>query len=629
MKFCKMALLLIGVLVTFSLIGCTKSKKTEEVKTVVKEDEGYKADYTVTEKLPKNINWITNDSDPIFASPDAQKGGTFRTYIQSFPLTLRNVGPDSNGSFRHYINGNQMDLLTFHPNTSKPLPSIATHWAFKGDNKTVYYKLNPKARWSDGKPVTADDFLFTLEFMRSKHIVAPWYNNHYTEYFDRIIKYDDHTIAVVSKKKLSELELLLECGLTPYPRHYYKQLTKDFVKKYNWAIQPNTGPYQISKIKKGKLIEFKRKKDWWAKDLKYFKYRYNVDKIRFKVIRDSNVAYEHFLKNELEITYLTIPKYWHERAKGGIYDKGFVHKLWFYTDQPQPDYGMWLNQDKEIFKDVNVRKAFGHAMNIKKVLKTVLRGDYMRLHNGNTGTGIFENTDIKARPYDLKSVDKYLKLAGWDKRGPDGVRMKGDKRLSATVIYGYPHHQDRLVVLKQEALKAGIELNLKLMDGASSFKAFREKQHDIAWMAWSAGKIPKFWQSYHSDNAHKPQTNNISNTDNPELDKMIKIYRNTFKTEKKAALAREIQKKIYDHATYIPTFKVPYFRVAYWRYWKFPKIKATKMSTTCFDLVDDGFLGSVGGLFWFDKKEKEKTLMAMKNGKKFKPVEMIDTTFKK
>ena len=113
-------------------------------------------------KLPDNLEWLTNDTDPTYASPDAKKGGMFNTTIMSFPLTFRVVGPDSNSSFRSAILGNQLSLIGIHPNTENIVPELATHWAYGDDKKTMYFKLNPRARWSDGEPVTAGDFAYTL-----------------------------------------------------------------------------------------------------------------------------------------------------------------------------------------------------------------------------------------------------------------------------------------------------------------------------------------------------------------------------------------------------------------------------------------------------------------------------------
>ena len=124
--------------------------------------------------LPEGLEWVTNNEDEVFASPEAKRGGTFNTYMLGFPLTLRMVGPDSNGGFAGYLRANNsVGLVSIHPNTLNFIPMLATHWAFDDDGKTVYYRLRPEATWSDGMPITADDFMFTVDFMRSEHIVDP------------------------------------------------------------------------------------------------------------------------------------------------------------------------------------------------------------------------------------------------------------------------------------------------------------------------------------------------------------------------------------------------------------------------------------------------------------------------
>ena len=74
------------------------------------------------DELPEGLVWITNDEDPTFASPEAKRGGTLRLAMASFPLTLRRVGPDSNGGFAGFLRPNQMALVVFHPDTRRPMP---------------------------------------------------------------------------------------------------------------------------------------------------------------------------------------------------------------------------------------------------------------------------------------------------------------------------------------------------------------------------------------------------------------------------------------------------------------------------------------------------------------------------
>jgi len=573
------------------------------------------------EELPTNIKWLTNASDPLYASSKSQKGGVFHQSILSFPLTLRVVGPDSNSSFRSAILSNQLSLIGIHPNTRNITPELATHWAFDPDKKTMYFKINPKARWSDGQPVIAGDFAYTLEFMRSKHIIAPWYNDYYSKEIERVIIYDDHTLAVVAAKAQPDLHLRI--GISPTPRHFYGTLDKDFVKKYNWKITPNTGPYQIAKFKKGKSIQFKRKKDWWAADLRYFKHRFNVDKVVFNVVRDFNILWEYFKKGKEDVFPLTIPKYWHDKSRTPVFEDGYVNKIWFYNDTPQSAMGLWLNQDRDIFKDQNVRYAFAHAMNVEKVITKVLRNDYFRLEHGFMGYGLYSNTDIRARRFDLTLAEDYMKESGW-KRGADGIWAKDDQRFSVKVTYSHDEHTPRLVVLKEEAKKAGVELQLQKLDPSAAYKKVIEKKHDVAWMGWSTSLRPQFWEHVHSVNAHKPQTNNITNTDDPEMDRLVDAFRNSLEESERIQLAKQIEAKIHEIGAFVPTFRVPYVRQGYWRWWKLPEPPGTKLSDDLFDPFSSG----TGGLFWFDKKVYEETQQAMKKHLKLKQVIIVDETYK-
>ncbi|GAB1258794.1 extracellular solute-binding protein [Aurantivibrio plasticivorans] len=607
------------------LIGCSSEEGEQNNQSLVDESE-LKA-YPVSE-LPTGLVWETNNEDPVFASPEAKKGGTLRSAMDSFPLTLRWVGPDSNSGFRSSILGNQLGLIDFHPNTHNVIPAMATHWAYGEDGRTIYYKLNPKAVWSDGKPVTADDYMFTLDFMRSEHIVAPWYNDHYTNRILSVKKYDDYTISVTGDVARPKVDLHYYYSISPTARHFHK-LDENWVRDYNWKIEPNTGPYQLSKIDKGKSVVFTRKKDWWAQDLKYYKNRFNVDKVSIKVIRDPETMYRYFLRGELDAFGLTLPSYWHEKSNTPEFQNGYIHKMWFYNDVSQPSQGLYLNQDDPILSDKNVRYGIAHSLNISKMIDTVLRGDYERLHSGTVGYGEYSNTNIRAREFDLEKADSYFSAAGWNERGPDGIRTKGGAKLSLTVTYTSELHTDRLVFLKEEAKKAGLELVLERLDGAASFKKVLEKKHQISWMGWSTGLRPQFWGGYHSSNAHIPQTNNITNTDDPELDALIDTYRFAEEKDVAIAAAHAIQEKIHEHGAYIPTYMIPYIRQGYWRWMKLPNPPGTKWSDTLFDFTAaTANLGSIGGLFWIDEEVKQETLDAMKSGKTFEPVTIIDETYR-
>lgn len=587
--------------------------------------------------LPKDLNWQTGLQEPLFASKDAQFGGVFRTYISSFPQTFRTLGPDSNGTFAAWLRGTNLELLDKHPNTDKFLPSIAQSWALAGDDQSVYFKINPNARWSDGVPVTAKDFTFMLQLMRSKNIIAPWYNDFYTNEIKEIKVFDDLTIQVVSGKKRSEDELLDYVNLQPKPAHFYANPEKDedndgiaddYVRRYNFKIEPVTGPYFIDKIIKGKKVSFKHVgQDWWGYEIPYYQHRFNVAAISLRVIRDPDIAMRYFEKGYLDAYPLIRPVLWHEKAQGELYDKGYIQKAWGYNQAPVGAGGMWLNTAMPLLDDINIRTGLGYAIDYDGMLKDVLRGDYIRKPNPmGFGHGEYDNSEIKAPAFDPKLAIQWFEKSGFNQLDDQGVRTNAKgQRLSFVVTYATSAHTPRLAYLREKAKLAGVDLELNLIDGSSMFKFVLEKKHQISFHDMGTSSIPAYWEYFYSTNANKPQTNNFTNYSSPELDKLIDAFRSEFDSQKKRALSRQIQQQIDDAKVIISGFMVPYTRVGFWRYLKFPEQFMTKQTNYLF--LGGGFMGSMS-TFWIDQDEKEKTLQAKRDDVAFEPKIWLDETYK-
>ncbi|WP_199769701.1 MULTISPECIES: extracellular solute-binding protein [Aeromonas] len=578
--------------------------------------------------LPADLKWENNDTDPVYADPEAKRGGTFRDFMSSFPLTLRKYGPDSNGGFAAYVRETNLPLLSTHPVTRNPIPMLANQWAFGADNKTLYFRINPKARWSDGQPVTADDWVFTLKMMRSKEINDPWYNNYYSTQISEVTKFDDHTLAITSGTEKSREDLLEALPFTPEPSHAIK-LTANWVKEYNWKVLPVTGPYQIGELKKGKSVTFDRVKDWWGNDERYFQHRFNPDRIEIKVLRDQNIAWQHFLRGELDTFPLVMPNWWHDKSKTAEFEKGYIERLWFYNQTPQPPMGLYLNTADPLLSNLDVRLGIQHALALDKMIATLLRGDYQRLNTYGSGQGDFTNTDLKARPFDPALAREFFAKAGFTKTGPDGI-LRNDKGqpLSLSITYTTAEHAQRLTLLREEAKKAGLNLELNLMDASAGFKSMLEKKHQSAWMAWSGGRYPAYWEHFHKVNANKPQTNNIMNIDDDRISALVEQYDKAFDFSKKADLSRQIQQRLYELASFVPAYQVPYTRAGAWRWIRLPKVPATPQSDLLYWPLDGSNSGySFGGLLWIDEAAKAQTRAAIKGGQTFPPVTITDTTY--
>ena len=616
------------------------------------------------EKIPDDLVWLDGSEQKEIGSPNAVKGGTYNTFETSYPTTFRRVGPDSNSSFRGELDNNNMSLVGTHPDTAESIPGLAKQWAVGKDEKTVYYRLDPDATWSDGHPVTADDFIFTWRFMCTPGIIAPWYNEFYGTHFEDVLKFDDHTIAVRVANPMTDLvynttiealpyhfygnfrtvekELPVTKAIAAYKRmkkeipaeftklnEEYKESSKaakgdkpvpepkvkaqiedvqeNWIKKYNWVVVPNTGPYNIVSYTKSKDVLMKRNENWWAKDKKFYKHRYNVDYIRYKLIRDYNQAFERFKKNEIDTFLLVLPQYWHNKAKYmKVVEKGYVDKIWFYNDAPQPCMLMSFNTSMPPLDDINVRKGLAYSFNLEKMIDTVLRGDYERSNTFHEGYGEFTNPNIKARKFDPVKAGEYFEKAGWGEKGSDGIRVKDGKRLELTILYTSPLHTPRLLVLKEEALKAGIEIKLENYDGNAVFVAMLDKKHQIAWHGWSERLRPNYWGQYHKDNANKKKNNNFSNLDDEEVSEMINQYRKARDKKTRVDLAHRIEQRLFDLVPAIPTYKVPYVREAYWRWIKLPEDKGVRLTSN--SMTDFG-------MFWIDQDKKKEILKAMKSDK--------------
>ncbi|MCY4444677.1 MAG: ABC transporter substrate-binding protein [Proteobacteria bacterium] len=581
-------------------------------------------------KLPDGLVWETNDSDPTFTDPKAKKGGTFHSFLPNFPETFRVVGENSTSAQTAFpFLRNMLALTAVHPNTGRVIPGLATHWAAAKDNVTVYFKLHPDARWSDGKPVTTDDYLFSLEFKRSPHIVDPRVNAIYTDDVADLKVHAKDVISVVAGKPYPKEMLIDKVGskIAPVPKHFHK-LDKNWPKKYNYKIEPNVGPYKLVSFKKSQFLKFSRKKDWWAKDLKYFKNSYNVDHIHYKVIRDEESRWQHFVRGKLDVYDLIDPANWYTKIdQVDGFKKGYIKKIKIYLNGPEGTGGLWLNTENEHWKDPNVRHAFAHALNYAKVIEDVYRGDQVRFNAFYVNYGEFSDSSIKYRAFDEKKVSELMKASGYA-LNDKGVWAKDGKSLRVSVLYYRADYDQEFLLLREEAKKVGFDLTLNKKDKDSWYKSIVESDYDVIRVRFVGSDLtppPKYWEYFLSAEADKKGGYNISKIKDKDLDKLINNYRDTLDLSEKQKLSRQILKKIHDIGPYAPRLYSDIQRLGVWRQWQLPNPPAGKRRGWGIGLPYEGVLRYI----WFDEEESKKLQAYQKEGKSFDKVEITDTTYKR
>ena len=183
---------------------------------------------------------------------------------------------------------------------------------------------------------------------------------------------------------------------------------------------------------------------------------------------------------------------------------------------------------------------------------------------------------MKAREFDIAKATELMKQAGY-RLGRDGYWQKNSQKIQAKILYISQYHENRLVLLREEAKKAGFDIVLNYQQHSAGYKQRNEKKFDITWGGFGVSRLPppSYWAYFHSENA-KPQTNNLTMTAEPKLDKLIDLYRNTYDEQQKQDLSHQILQFIHDDAAFIPGLKNPFLRVAYWRYMMLPDVPGLK-----------------------------------------------------
>ncbi|MGL5019376.1 MAG: ABC transporter substrate-binding protein, partial [Luteolibacter sp.] len=429
--------------------------------------------------IPADLVWEDGMDQPEIGDPAAKKGGSFRRSISSFPPTLRPFGGNSNNAFRgdlyDYID---MPLVSLHPETMEMIPGLAKAWAMSTDGRTIYFRIDPEARYSDGVPVRAKDFLVSVYLRVSDNIVNPYSKQYYRENIAQFAMYDDLTLSV----SLPEAKIyapVIAGAATPSPPHFYSEYGPDYEERYQWRFPPTTGAYEVlpEDVIKGASITQTRVKNWWARDRKYYRHRFNPDKLVHTVVRDESKAFELFRAGELDTFFLTQPQLWYEKSEIEPVYKGYIERVTFYNKYPKVPRGLYLNVSKPPLDNLDVRIGIQHAMNWQKVIDVMFRGDYQRLNAFNEGYVTFSDPSIVARPFSIDSARAAFARAGFTQEGRDGILTKPDgTRLSVAVTYPAMPLIDRIfAILREEAKSCGLELRLDGLEPTVAYKKQMQK----------------------------------------------------------------------------------------------------------------------------------------------------------
>ncbi|MBI1292009.1 hypothetical protein GC173_12325 [bacterium] len=555
--------------------------------------------------LPEGLKWQTNWDDPPIGDPEhAIKGGTLRDAISSYPKTFRVIGPNSNEMWanwrRNYTEFS--GLVGRHPNTDNYIPALAVEWAITDDNKSVYYRLDPTATWSDGKPITADDFVFGYQTALNPGILDPFVNQYTGDVLESVEKIDTHTIKVTGRQP--SWRVLEDLGIFPLPAHVMK-IEPGWEVATNYHVPVTAGPYTIGESKEGESVTLVRNPNWWGYKNKYYAGLYNADKIVVRVVPEDDRVYDFFKRGELDFIQVNRARRWATEMDIDIFKRGYAARKMLFTDTPDGMSGIGMNLNTPILKNKDFRKALQYMFNFEELNTQLMFNAYFRKVSAFDGTE-FANPDLKPYGFDPRKAREHLQKAGFTQRGADGILVnKAGQRASVTLMTGGKSLEAHLNIVQNTYKKAGIELKIQSLEGATYFEKIREKASEAFMLSMTGGFYPEPFQYFNSTQAKEPQTNNFFAFSNPRADELIDIYRFDMDKQKRLDAMHELDAMIQDEAFYIPFWNAPFIRFAYYRWIEFPADYFPKRTESYLDYPT----------YWINEQKKADIEAAMKENR--------------
>jgi len=560
----------------------------------------------------KDLKWNTSSAiSP--GSPNAKTGGAFYTYLHDIPNTFRYVGPQADSISKSLFN-NHIPLLVKSFEDFKFLPGCATHWAFSEDGKTVYYKLNKKVLWSDGKPCTADDFVFAIEFMQNKDI-ARFTDDDFASL--SIKKIGDEYIAITYNAPIPKSkELLLDfTNISPRAKHFYEgAVLKNWVEEYNRKAEPTTGAYYLHHWNFNYGLSFKKVDEWWAKEYKHFANMFNFDFVEIKILPGTQTSVRKYFRNkELDSLSLSSQNEYLDAINDVRFKRG-LQDIWVGNYQSiQGLNGIIFNTQAFPFDNLDFRHAMEYVLDIDGLIENILMGSYKRCYTMGVGQsldGISFNNQNKIGSYDKKKAEELLQKAGFTLLDSNGIRMtKEGKKASFTILYDDSSLKDVFGFLFAKALECGVYLDFQFVSGGI-LKKINNKTFQAWWANLPSSKIPNHYNLLHSSNEKSPYLSAIFGYSSKELDKALEEYEKpNLSIQEKAECNMKIEEIVRKNALFIPTYYPISERVICWKYIRFPGWLNLKYMKE--------FSSPFMGLGWFDEKIKNDVDEAIKNGEGF------------
>jgi len=568
-----------------------------------------------------------------YVNPDAPKGGAVRQSalgtFDNFNVVISGVkGALAAGVFLIY---ESLTTPSFdEPSTEYGL--LAEAVSYPDDFSFVIYRLRAQAKWHDGKPITPDDVIFSL--------------NSFKKFHPRFSAYYRH---VVKAEKIGDLEIKFTFDapgnrelpqivgqLTVLPKHWWESADKDGRKRDVSATtleKPmGSGPYRVRDFDAGRSIILERVQDYWGRDLNVNIGRNNFEELRFEYFRDSSIALEAFKADQLDWRLENTAKNW---ATAYTFP-AITQKRVLLEEFPNRSSGVMQafapNIRREHFKDARVRRALNLAFDFEEMNKQLFYGQYKRISSYFDGTELASSglpqgkelemleplrADIPPEVFttaytnpvggnselvrtNLREALRLLKEAGYEVRDRKLVNTGTGEPFTVELLAATedPAYERVALFYKPSLERLGLTVNVRNVDSVQYENRLRNWDFDILTIvSWPESLSPgneqrEYWGSQAAD---KPGSRNLVGIKNPAIDKLIDQVIFSKDREHLVAATRALDRVLLWNHYVVPQWNYPKERTARWDRFARPA-----------DMPKYG-LSSFPDIWWLDAAKAAKT----------------------
>ena len=536
-----------------------------------------------------------------YVNPDAPKGGRFSTYggpLNSFDSFNPFILKGDAASGLSMLFDTLMERSGDEPDAMYGL--IAKEVAVAKDGNSVTFRLRPEAKFSDGSAVTAEDVAFSFDTLKAKG--HPSYRIMMRDVTKAEVL-DPHTIRFVFTGELTRDLPSIVAGLPVLSKAYY---TKHEFDQTTLEAPLGSGPYLIADFRPGAQITYKRRDDYWAKDLPINRGTSNFDEIRFEYYRDRTAALEGFKAGVYDFREEFTARDWSTGYEVPAMRDGRMKKIVLPDANPSGAQGFFFNTRRAKFADPRVRKALDYAFDYEFTNKNLFYGLYQRTNS------YFENSDMKAEglpspaelallepfkdklpkavfeePYNspvsdgsgtdrklLREAARLLDEAGCKMK--DRVRVCPNGEVLEIEFLIYEGTFERVIAPYIKNLQAiGVPASIRRVDSAQYQRRVKAFDFDVVTSRFVMRLTPgnemrNYWAS---ENANVEGSVNLAGIKDPVVDALLDKVVEAKSREELVAATRAIDRVLRAGHYWVPQWYKASHHIAYWDKFSGPETK--------------------------------------------------------